>query len=491
MDRIKQTVLQANKTRILVVGDVMLDEYIWGRVERISPEAPVQVVQIDSKNYVLGGAANVANNLVDMGAIVGVCAVIGDDENGRILKGLISKTGIDSSGIFTENGRKTTLKTRVIAHEQQVVRIDHETVASIKETTRKRLLDFIAKKVRLYEGIILSDYAKGLFDNDFLAKLMKICRREKKNVIVDPKGKDYRKYLGATIITPNLKELELASGMKTDSKLKGRTEEIIYKAAEKIMKETGCNAIIVTRGKDGMSVCMKGKKNVQLKAEAKEIYDVSGAGGTAIAALGLGIFSGLDTIGSAKLANIASGIVVEKVGTATASRREILKKLDDFNVTEKLVTEKELQMIVSRLKAMDKKIVFTNGCFDLLHIGHIFLLQKAKSFGDVLIVGLNSDESVRNLKGDKRPLISEKERALVLSALNCVDYIVLFSEDTPLRLIKNIKPDILVKGGDYKLHEVVGHKEVASYGGSVELVKIFQEASTTKLIERIVSKYNN
>jgi len=491
MDGLKEILLRANKPKILVLGDIMLDEYIWGKVDRISPEAPVQVIQVESRNYILGGAANVAHNLLDMGALVEICAVIGDDDNGKILKELIAKAGIGNTGIFLENGRKTTLKTRVIAHDQQVVRIDQETVVPVTKEIQEKILTYIDKKIKLFDGVILSDYAKGLLAEDLISKLMKICKREKKGVIVDPKGSDYRKYRGAIVITPNLRELEMASGIKLISKLKCCGDDEILKATERIMEETSCNTVIVTRGKDGMSVCSKAEGIVHLKAEAKEVYDVSGAGDTAIAALGLAFFSGLDIINSARLANIAAGIVVGKVGTATASKDEILKKIDDFHLGEKLLTAKELPLIVSRLKANNKKIVFTNGCFDLLHVGHIFLLQKAKSFGDILIVGLNSDESVRKLKGNKRPLISEKERALVLSALNCVDYIVLFPEATPLKLLKEIRPDVLVKGGDYKHHEVVGHKEVESYGGRVELVPIFQGASTSKLIEKIINNYNN
>ena len=492
MKRLKEIFLKKNKTRVLVVGDIMLDEYVWGKVDRISPEAPVQIIKVDSRNYVLGGAANVAHNLADMGATVEICSVIGDDDNGKILNRLISGTGIKSSGIFHESGRKTTLKTRVIAHSQQVVRVDEETAIPVKKEVREKVLSYIGKKVKLFDGVILSDYAKGFLTEDFIASLMKLCKKAKKIVIADPKGINYSKYCGATIITPNLKELEIASGIKLDSSLKEVNENEIRQASEKLMKETNCSTIIVTRGKDGMSVCRHGKNTVHIKAEAKEVYDVSGAGDTAIAALGLALFSGFDEVIGARLANIAAGIVVGKIGTATASKEEILKKIDDnFSLTDKFLTSKQLPLVVSRLKANNKKIVFTNGCFDLLHIGHIFLLQKAKSFGDVLIVGLNSDESIRNLKGDKRPLISEKERALVLSALNCVDYIVIFSEETPLELINEIKPDVLVKGGDYKRHEVVGHKEVESYGGRVELIPFFQGTSTTGLIEKIVSKYNN
>ena len=492
MERLKEIFFKKNKINALVVGDIMLDEYVWGKVDRISPEAPVQIIKVDSRNYVLGGAANVAHNLADMGATVEICSVIGDDDNGKILNGLISRTGIGNSGVFPESGRKTTLKTRVIAHNQQVVRVDEETAIPVKKETREKTLSYIEKRIKLFDGIILSDYAKGLLAEDLIANLMKLCKKAKKIILVDPKGMNYRKYRGATIITPNLKELELASGIKLDSSLEEVNENEIRRASEKVMEETNCNTVIVTRGKDGMSVCRRGKNTVHIKAEAKEVYDVSGAGDTAIAALGLALFSGFDEVIGARLANIAAGIVVGKIGAATATKEEILKKIDDdFSIVDKFLMPKQLPFVVSRLKANNKKIVFTNGCFDLLHIGHIFLLQKAKSFGDVLIVGLNSDESVRNLKGDKRPLISEKERALVLSALNCVDYIVIFSEDTPLKLLNEIKPDVLVKGGDYKRHEVVGHKEVESYGGRVELIPVFQGSSTTMLIEKIVSKYNN
>ena len=491
MEKLRNLLARRNKIKILVIGDIMLDEYIWGKVDRISPEAPVQIIKVDSRNYALGGAANVAHNLIDIGAKVELCSVVGDDANGNLLKELILRAGIGNKGIFLDSKRKTTLKTRVVAHDQQVVRIDQETTAPVKKEVHEKILSFIDRKIKFFDGVILSDYAKGLLTEDFIAKLMKIFKREKKDVVIDPKGRDYRKYRGATIITPNLKELELASGTELDFSHRTCSDDEIYKASEKIMKETHCDMLVITRGKDGMSVYRKGEKAVNLKAEAKEVYDVSGAGDTAIAALGFAYFSGVDVINCAKLANIAAGIVVGKVGTAIASKEEILKKIDDFTLVKRLLTDKELPSTVSRLKANNKKIVFTNGCFDILHTGHVFLLQKAKSFGDVLIVGLNNDESVRRLKGEKRPLVSEKERALVLSALDCVDYVVLFSEDTPLRLINEIKPDVLVKGGDYKLREVVGHKEVGAYGGKVELIPIFQGFSTTQLIEKITNKYNN
>ena len=491
MEELKNLLIKKKKIKILVIGDVMLDEYIWGRVDRISPEAPVQIIQVNSRNYVLGGAANVAHNLLDMGASVELCAVIGDDENGKVLKKLISTAGIGDKLIVAEKGRKTTLKTRVIAHDQQVVRIDQETTFPVKKEIHKNIFALVDEKVKSFDGVILSDYAKGFLTADFTEEIIRACKREKKDVIVDPKGSDYKKYSGATVITPNLKELELFSGIKLDFANSICSDVEIYKACKMVMDDTHCDIVVVTRGKDGMSVCIKENEVINLKAEAKEVYDVSGAGDTAIAALGFAYFSGVDAITSARLANIAAGIVVGKVGTATALKEEILKKIDNFNLGERLLSDKELPLTVSRLKANNKQIVFTNGCFDILHIGHIFLLQKAKSFGDVLIVGLNSDESVKKLKGEKRPLISEKERALVLSSLDCVDYVVLFSDDTPLRLINEIKPDVLVKGGDYKLHEVVGYKEVEAYGGRVELVPIFQGFSTTQLIEKIINKYNN
>ena len=491
MEELRNLLTRNNKIKILVIGDVMLDEYIWGRVDRISPEAPVQIIQVNSRNYVLGGAANVAHNLLDMGVDVELCSVVGDDENGNVLRKLISTAGIGDKWIVAEKGRKTTLKTRVIAHDQQVVRIDHETTFPVKKEINENIFALIDEKLKNFDGVILSDYAKGFLTGDFAAKIIRACKREKKEVIVDPKGSDYRKYTGATVITPNLKELEHSSGIKLNFANTICSDDEISRACTKVMDDTSCEVVVVTRGKDGMSVCIKGNDVVNLRAEAKEVYDVSGAGDTAIAALGFAYFSGIDVISSARLANIAAGIVVGKVGTATALKEEILKRVDNLNIGQRLLSEKELSLTVSRLRANNKHIVFTNGCFDILHIGHIFLLQKAKSFGDVLIVGLNSDESVRRLKGEKRPLISEKERALVLSALDCVDYVVLFSDDTPLRLINEIKPDVLVKGGDYKLDEVVGYKEVEAYGGRVELVPIFQGFSTTQLIEKIINKYNN
>lgn len=485
METIKKRFSDGKKPKILVVGDLMLDEYIWGSVDRVSPEAPVQVVRVRKKENAPGGAANVVNNLTSLGASVSVSGIIGRDGNGDKLTALLKESGAKCSSVIVQKEVKTITKTRVIAHSQQVLRVDEDPDTPFDSSQREKMFLLIEKNIKNMDGIILSDYNKGTLDDKTAQKIIKLANSNGKKVIVDPKGKDYSKYKGAYIVTPNLKELEESSGMKCNS------ERAISSALSASLKKVKSEGMLVTRGSDGMTLLMRGGSKINFKSCALEVYDVSGAGDTVIAAFAYSLFSGLDPETSAMLSNTAGGIVVEKVGTAVVTLNEILSRIDRAGSDEGIIEPLHIESAIMKLRRKGKTIVFTNGCFDILHMGHIYLLQQAKSFGDVLIVGINSDSSIRRIKGKGRPLINENERAKILSALSCVDYVTFFNEDTPIDIIKKIKADVLVKGGDYKKNEVVGAEFTEKNGGRVELVKIVNGLSTSNIIEKILNEYSS
>ncbi|NJD91551.1 MAG: D-glycero-beta-D-manno-heptose-7-phosphate kinase, partial [Geobacter sp.] len=440
--------------KALVIGDLMLDEYLWGKAERISPEAPVQVVDVQSDEIRLGGAGNVVNNLVALGCSVAVCSVIGDDASGGLLRTIFQDKGVDISALFSEPGRCTGKKSRVVASHQQIVRIDRETRAPISGDAEAAIINSITSRAADYNVLVVSDYLKGVLTNRVLAAIIAAGRTAGVPVVVDPKGADYSKYSGATIITPNRKEAEQAAGvMITD-------ETSLKAAADKLLEQLGLSALLITRSEAGMSLFRENGATLHIPTVAREVYDVSGAGDTVLALLSLGIAAGMSMDDAAALANTAAGIAVGKLGTSTVSPAEIMAEiarghLDSDNKIKNLDT---LVTIIEAERAKGRRIAFTNGCFDLLHVGHVKYLQKARSFGDLLIMGLNSDASIKRLKGEKRPLIGQDERAHILAALDCIDYVVIFDEDTPLELITALKPDILVKGGDYTLEGVVGRE---------------------------------
>lgn len=474
-----------NKIKTLVVGDIIYDEYIWGNIERISPEAPIPVLEWVGDNSALGGAANVAHNLCQLGAKVYLVGAVGADEQGYKLKELLKNAGIETDGVFCDPKRPTTCKTRILAHNQQILRIDKEITQPIPDQIEKQVLKYIMSIGPEMAGIICSDYLKGLLKESFLKQLIPMAKKWDKLILVDPKGRDFSKYQGVYALTPNLKETEIAAGIKIV------TEEDLEKAATRLFQAVKCHTLLVTRGKDGLSLFREGNSPTHIPTETKEVYDVTGAGDTVISLFGLSLFSGYDPLEAAQLANIGAGIVVGKLGTAPISRRELAEYLTDQSLyqSKKIITLTELLPIANRARTQGKTIVFTNGCFDLLHVGHIQYLQKAKALGDILIIGLNDDNSVRVLKGPPRPLISQDERANILAALGCIDYIVIFSELTPEALIRAIKPHILVKGGDYALDQVVGRDIVEGYGGQTKIIPYMPGYSTTGLIEKIVQNY--
>lgn len=471
--------------RCLVIGDLMLDEYLWGKTERISPEAPVQVVDVLREELRLGGAGNVVNNLVALGAQVAVCSVIGDDDNGRALLEDFNGRAVAVDAIFQDPARRTSRKTRVVASHQQIVRIDRESRDPLSVKMENQVCDWISSHANSFDVILLSDYLKGVLTPRVIESVVAAARPSAIPVLVDPKGTDFARYKGASILTPNRKEAEAAAGIAI------RDNESLGRAANLIMERAGLENLLVTRSEEGMSLFFRNAEVVHIPTVAREVFDVSGAGDTVLASLAIGVAAGLGMAEAARLANIAAGIAVGKLGTSTVSPTEIINAvaLTHSDSDSKIKHVDVLSAIISAEKGRGKRVVFTNGCFDLLHAGHVKYLQKARSLGDLLVLGLNSDASVRRLKGEKRPLIDEEERAHLLAALDCIDYVVLFDEDTPLELITALKPQILVKGGDYTVDGVVGKDVVEAYGGRVELVSFVDGKSTTNIIERILERY--
>ena len=474
-----------HRPRLLVIGDLILDEYIWGAINRISPEAPVPILETKSENLALGGAANVANNLTALGCEVHLVGAIGKDEKGERLLSLISGQGINTEGIFRFVHRPTTSKIRIVAHNQQVLRIDKEDNRPITEETESKFVQHINKILPEMDCIICSDYHKGVLTEKVFKAIIHRAKNSKKRVLVDPKSSDFTLYKGATLVTPNQREVEQAVPIKIQDR------NGLDRAAEYLLNLTHAEVLLITRGKDGMMLYQNKEEPVDIDTQAKEVFDVTGAGDTVVSVLGMALASGFNYKDSAWLSNMAASIVVGKVGTATVTLNEINEYLQEemLRTSHTILKLEELKKIVSLAKSTGKTIVFTNGCFDIIHGGHIEFLQKAKAMGDLLVVGLNSDESVRELKGEGRPIKSEGERANIISALKYVDYITIFDDDTPEEVIREVQPDILVKGDDYKMDEVVGREIVEGYGARVELIPIVHGLSTTRTVERILENH--
>lgn len=472
------------KVAILVVGDVMLDEYLYGTIDRISPEAPVGVLSWTSREACLGGAANVARNLAQLGCEVFLAGVVGQDQAAQELLQLAKQSGMHTDGIVVED-RPTTLKTRVIGHGQQVLRIDKETRSELNEHSAARLLDFVKKVLPMVDGVVLSDYAKGVLGPAVCKSVIDMASAAGRSVVVDPKGDDFTKYRGSFLLTPNKAELGRATQLPV------RSEDEIRAAIASLFARTQCEAILVTRGDEGMSLYGKSGTETHIQTEARDLFDVTGAGDTVISMIARVFFADQDLETAARLANVAAGIKVGKLGAAPVSIEEIsawIRQRENAG-KQKLVELSQAKQLVSKARSQGRKIVFTNGCFDLLHSGHVHLLQKAKALGHILIVAINDDDSVRQLKGNGRPLISVRDRARIIAALESVDYVMVFSDPTPLRLIEELKPDVLVKGGNYSLEEVLGRNEVEKYGGRVVLIPTVDTQSSSKIIKEIVARY--
>ena len=468
--------LQGKSPKLLVIGDLMIDHYLWGSCERISPEAPVQVVNVKSESAVLGGAGNVINNLNALGAQVDVISVIGGCEISDELKTLLSNINVNSQYLITQKDRITSKKSRIIASQQQVVRYDRESTDEINSESQKQILDTFNSIITDYDGVLLSDYGKGVLTKELTTSLIAIANKNNKKVLVDPKGLDYSKYKGAYLLTPNKKEASEAT--KVDIK----DDDSLTKAITQLKTECDLDVSLITLSEQGVAIY-----DDRLRTHptvAREVFDVTGAGDTVLASLGFALACGYEIDDAVEFSNLAAGVVVGKIGSATASLNEIIEYESSLNKSSSdahIKTLNEITVLSKDLKARDKKIIFTNGCFDILHAGHVRYLETAKSYGDVLILGLNSDRSVTALKGEGRPINTQLDRAYILAALEAVDYVVVFDDDTPYDLIKAIKPHILVKGGDYEGKQVVG-QDIAD---ELKLVQFVDGKSTTKTIEKI------
>lgn len=462
--------------RVLVVGDVMLDRYWSGPVPRISPEAPVPVVRIQKNEDRPGGAANVALNLAALGVQTRLLGVVGNDDSANQVNNALAKAGVQGQFLITPN-RPTITKLRVLSRNQQLIRLDFEEAldavgAFDREEFKRRFSEALAQ----VDVVILSDYAKGTLVD--AADLIAIARQQNKHVVVDPKGADFTRYKGASCLTPNLSELQAVVGDCSD-------EAVLVEKGNQLRTALNLESLLVTRSEHGMSLLRSDADPVHLPTEAREVFDVTGAGDTAIAVLAATLAAGQDFAQAARLANFGAGVVVGKLGTATVTPGELLRAVRAQHANDAgVLTEDELLERVAEARAHGERVVMTNGCFDLLHVGHVRYLEEARKLGDVLIVAVNSDESVRALKGDTRPLNALGDRMRMLAALKCVDWVVPFAEETPQRLIARVLPDRLVKGGDYKIEEIAGHREVLDNGGEVAILDFHDGYSTTRIIEK-------
>lgn len=465
-----------SNARVLVAGDVMLDRYWQGPTSRISPEAPVPVVRIQKDETRPGGAANVALNVASLGGQSTLIGVVGHDEAAALLSRALGERGIDLAFIEARN-RPTITKLRVLSRNQQLIRLDFEEQLSVAGAfDRDAYLQRYTHALAHTDCVILSDYGKGTLDD--AARLIAAARAAAKPVLVDPKGNDWTPYRGATLITPNLSEFEAVVGRCAD-------EATIVAKGMKLIDELALEALLVTRSEQGMTLLTHGHAPLHLPTEAREVYDVTGAGDTVIATFAAALAAGQDFAHAARVSNLAAGIVVGKLGTATATVAELARAMrrqheDDSGV----LGEDELLTRVAEARKREQVIVMTNGCFDILHVGHVRYLEAARKLGDVLIVAVNDDASVKRLKGPSRPLNTVADRMRMLAALKCVDWVVPFTEDTPARIIEAVLPDLLVKGGDYTPEQIAGYDAVTANGGQVVVLEFHEGYSTTRLIER-------
>ena len=468
-----------SRASVLVVGDAMLDRYVYGEVTRVSPEAPVPILTVTREIAMPGGAGNVVRNLIALDAAAAFVSVVGDDQAGSDLTGLIGGQERVEPWLLVQGGRTTTLKTRYISQGQHLIRADREETVALPEKLSQRLVRIALDAMAATSITVLSDYRKGVLGGDVASQLIAGAKSLGRRIIVDPKGRDYSIYRGADIITPNRRELSEATGMACDS------EPGIVAAAQSLLLRHKFGAVLVTRSEDGMSLITEDEIR-HYPGEAKEVFDVSGAGDTVVATLAAALAIDAPLAEAVRLANIAAGIVVAKVGTAVARPADLLGALAPATgALSKVVTPEAAAEAAERWRARGYKVGFTNGCFDLLHPGHVHLLEQCRAMCDRLIVGINADASVKRLKGPTRPANGEAARAAVLAALTSVDLVCLFEEDTPINLIKLIKPDTLIKGADYTRDTVVGAAEVESWGGTVALAQLLPGHSTTATLARL------
>lgn len=462
--------------KILVVGDLMLDKYIWGNADRLSPEAPVPVVKIDEENFSLGGACNVANNLIAMNVFVSLYGVVGNDTEGSLLHDFLANKGIEAH--CYKSSRPTTTKIRIMAAKHQMLRLDKESNHLLESKVYEAMFEDIQGSITTYNCMILSDYLKGVLSPAFTQRLIKLANSFDIPVLCDPKGSDYTKYKYATLLTPNKKEATEATQVPICN------DKTLLEALQKMRKICNIKYPLITLSEEGIAYLSNDSILHKKPTIAREVYDVSGAGDTVIAALALQLSQGRSIEIATEFANAAAAVVIGKIGSATATLQEI----QDYLAPKRIVREASSKIIKDFAEVKNslgnKKIVFTNGCFDILHYGHVSYLEKARKLGDILIVGLNSDSSVKRLKGSTRPINIQDDRAFILASLACVSYVIIFDSDTPENLIAQIKPDVLVKGSDYKGKAVVGEQ----YAKSLVLIDYIEQRSTTNIINKIQQK---
>jgi len=471
---------------VMVVGGFMVDRYIWGTVERISPEAPVPVLKVAQEEDRLGGAGRVLHDVVTLGGRAKAVGVIGADDAGEFFRGKLQELGIGSRGLCVERGRHTTRKARLVARGQHVYRVDYQGDEPYAKRTEERLRRFVKRELPSVGALLISDYHPHLPSDETIQEILTAARRAGVPALVDPaRGADYKRYRGASIVTPNRSEVAEATGVLV------RDMRSVESAARLMRTRLNLDAAVVTLDKDGILVLPRRGKPVHLETRARAVYDVTGAGDMVLAVMGLAMASGATVTEAVSVANVAAGVEVEKMGAVPVTPNEIRAALADPHLVaaSKLKTVQEMDSILEEHRHRGEKIVFTNGCFDLIHGGHIAYLRYSRAQGDALIVGLNSDRSVRALKGSGRPIQSQEERAMVLASLADVSYVVVFDEKTPLKLIKKLKPDVLVKGADWRDKGVVGSEFVKGRGGKVVFAPFVEGLSTTDVIGRVLDKY--
>lgn len=470
-------------TRILVVGDLILDRYADGKAQRVSPEAPVLVFEYENDRYLLGGACNVAANLRELGTSASVLGVVGDDEAGARLRTLLGAADIDTEALVVDRTRPTTRKTRYVAKTMQVLRVDEESRAPVGGDAERAMLALLEQRPFPWQSVLLSDYGKGVLTGRVIQAAIAAARSQGGVTVVDPKGKDYSIYRGVDLLTPNREEAEAATGVSI------KTSDDLHTAARRLREITGIKTAVITLGKDGIFFEKEDGTHRIIPTEARQVFDVTGAGDTVVAVLTFCRAAGVSLEDSLRLANHAAGITVAKLGTWAPSRREILARLGETTSTagSKVLSLDEAREIASRLRAEGRRLVFTNGCFDILHAGHCDYLARARSYGDALMVGVNTDASVqRQQKGPGRPFNGLDDRLAVLAALQAVDYVVPFDGDTPKALIEAVTPHVLAKGEDWRDKGVVGREWVEAHGGQVLLVPLVPGRSTTNVVDRIL-----
>ncbi len=470
----------AQDRKTLVVGDLLLDHHLWGKAERISPEAPVPVVRVGGEENSLGGAGNVARNLRTIGCQVRLCSVVGIDEASNRLGELLEEAGIEA--ILQEDPERITAKkTRILAGGQQILRVDQESSRPPPPGIEGEFIRQVEAQLDWAEAVFISNYQKGAITPLLLKSLLPA--RPDLPVYVDPRGRDLSRYRGATLIKPNLREASLAAGQEIVD------DASLSQAGRRLLEESDPELLLITRGGRGMSLFLKNGKRIDVAAAEQNVFDVTGAGDTVLAFAGLGHSCGLGFPQAARLATEAAGIVVQKLGAAAVEARELEEAFGLPRTSDKEVTPGEAAALIRLARRQGQTVVFTNGCFDLLHVGHIHLLRQARELGDLLVIGLNTDRSIREIKGPLRPLISQHERSHMLASIDAVDLVVLFDESTPVELLRQLQPDILVKGADYTRDAVVGGDIVEANGGRIELIDLKEGRSTSKIIQNILERY--